>query len=123
MTDPAVKDSILQSIKKICNIDAAAIEFDVDIIIHINSFISVLQQLGVGLTDDQFEVEDGSAVWDDLLTTQKNLVMIKTYMGLRVRQVFDPPATGFVTDSLDRQIDELGWRIRAAASSTPNVTV
>lgn len=110
-----VKSSILLSIKKLCNIDASETEFDVDITLHINSFIGVLEQLGVGLTDSQFEVEDEDDQWTDLLTTQSNLSMIKTYLGLRVRQVFDPAATGFVTDSFDRQIEELGWRIRAAA--------
>ena len=115
----ADKDSVLTSTKKMLGIPAEYDAFDLDIIIHINSVLSTLYQLGVGLAYDQTEVEDADTVWTDILTVQKNLVMIKSYVWLRVRLLFDPPATGFATDSYERQIKELEWRITVAASSTP----
>lgn len=113
-------DSILTSIKKMLGIDESYTAYDLDITIHINSVFSTLQQLGVGLTDDQFLVVDADQTWDDALTTQRNLNMIKSYMVLRIRQMFDPAATGFVTTSFENQIKEYEWRIAVAASSTPN---
>jgi hypothetical protein len=120
MPDPDPKESILISVKKVLGIAAEYDAFDLDILMHINSVISTLQQLGVNLTDEQIEVEDDTTLWSELLTTQKNLAMVKSYMYMSIRQIFDPHATGFVTDSFDRQIKELGWRIMVAASSTPN---
>lgn len=118
-----VKDSILNSTKKMLGIDASYSAFDVDITIHINSVFSTLQQLGVGLTDEEFQITDENDLWVDAFTTQKNLGMVKSYVYLRVRQMFDPAASGFVTESFNRQIKEMEWRIMVAASSTPNIPV
>jgi hypothetical protein len=117
------KDSILQSTKKFLGIDSSYDVFDMDVLLHINSVFSTLYQLGVGLTDEQFEVEDENTTWAQALGTQKNLVMIKSYVYLRVRLLFDPPQTGFATTSMDNQIKELEWRITVAASSSPNLPV
>lgn len=116
----STQDSILTSTKLALNIAADDTNFDVVILMHINSVFSDLQQIGVGLTDDQFEVADENATWADALTTQKNLASIKSYMNMRLRLLFDPPAAGFTTDSFQRQIDKMEWRIKVAASSTPN---
>jgi hypothetical protein len=120
MADVTDNDSVLNSVKKVLGIDSGYTIFDLDITLHINSVLSTLQQLGVGLTDDQAEIQDKNDTWDSILTTQKNLSMIKSYIYLRVRLLFDPPATGFTTDSFQRQIDQLEWRITVAASSVPN---
>lgn len=117
-----VKDSILQSTKKVLGIASDYTAFDIDIALHINSVLSTVQQVGVGLTDSQLEIEDETQTWTDLLTTQQNLVMVRSYIYLRVRQLFDPPASGFVTDSFDRQIKELEWRMSVAAETSPNVS-
>ena len=37
--------------------------------------------------------------------------MIKTYVYLKVKLVFDPPQSSSVTDSINRQISELEWRM------------
>ena len=42
--------SILTSIKKLLGIDESYTEFDIDIIMHINSVLMILNQLGVGPT-------------------------------------------------------------------------
>ena len=114
---PADKDSVLQSTKKALGIAAEYDAFDLDITMHINSVLSTLHQLGVGLANDQHIISDGNDTWQTILTSQTNLNMVKSYMYLRVRQIFDPPATGFVTDSFDRQIKEFEWRITVAASA------
>lgn len=119
--DPDPKLSILMSIKKMLGIDPSDTAFDTDVIIHINSVLATLWQLGVGLEDSQIEVEDNTTLWTDLLTTQQNLTYVKTYVYLKVRIVFDPLATGFVTTSFENQIKELEWRIVVATSSYPNV--
>lgn len=114
------KDSVLQSTKKALGIASDYTAFDLDITMHINTSLGTLYQLGVGQLADQAVVEDGDTTWDQIWTTQANLQMIKTYIALDVKRVFDPPATGFTSDSIDRRLAELAWRISVATSTTPN---
>jgi hypothetical protein len=119
MTAPEDKDSILQSVKKALQIPSDYTAFDLDVTMHINSVFSTLFQLGLG-ADDQFEITDGNDTWDTIFVGIKGVAMIKSYIYMRVKQIFDPYQTGFATDSYDSQIKEMEWRIKVAASSTPN---
>lgn len=103
-------DSILNSVKKILGIAADYDAFDTDIIIHINTVFSTLNQLGLGPTDG-FMIEDDSAVWEDFLLGDMRLNHVKTYAYLRVRVLFDPPTAGFTLTALQEQIKELEWRL------------
>jgi hypothetical protein len=105
-----MNDSILTSTKKILGIDENYTVFDPDILLHINSVFSTLNQLGIGLVTG-FQVEDADAVWSDFLGTDIRLNSIKTYVYLRVRMLFDPPATSFHIAAIQEQIRELEWRI------------
>lgn len=115
-------DSILNSTKKLLGIGSEYDMFDLDITLHINSVFSTLAQLGIGPEDDQFLITGPTETWDDFLGAQKNVNMVKSYVYLRVRLLFDPPASGFATDSITRQITELEWRLNVAQSSVPNAT-
>ena len=103
-------DSILNSVKKILGIAPDYDAFDTDVIIHINSVFSTLNQLGLG-PNEGFMIEDDSAVWEDFLLGDMRLNAIKTYVYLRVRVLFDPPTTGFTLTALQEQIKELEWRM------------
>lgn len=107
-----VKDSILLSVKQMLGgLDPTYdSEFDTDIVIHINTSLSKLTQVGVG-PDEGFEITDDTATWEDFIGTDKRLNMIKTYVYLDVKCTFDPPRMSFVLDSLKNQRDELLWRI------------
>jgi uncharacterized protein YabN with tetrapyrrole methylase and pyrophosphatase domain len=65
--------SILTSTKKILGIAQSDTSFDVDIVIHINSVFSVLQQLGVGPSSG-FSIVDATANWEDFLGTSSNAI-------------------------------------------------
>lgn len=128
-------DSILINIKKIVGISEDDVSFDSDIIMHTNTVFSVLTQLGIGPTAG-FMIEDDGPTWDDFLgirqkgqlqtdgsvvytdeqltSVDKLLNMVKTYVYLRVRLIFDPPQTSFVIESLNKQIQELEVRISIA---------
>ena len=59
-------DSILNSVKKIVDIDPSNTAFDDQLIIHINTALNVLRQLGVG--DDEYPliIVDKDDKWEDL---------------------------------------------------------
>lgn len=112
-----MSNSILDSIKKVLNLAPDFEAFDQDVIMHINSVFSTLHQLGVGPSGG-FMIEDNEATWDALLGGDPRLNNIKTYIYLRVRMLFDPPTTGYHTDAMKSQIQELEWRINAHREDT-----
>lgn len=102
--------SILNSTKKALGLSADYTVFDTDIVMHINSVFSVLNQMGIGPFDG-FEIEDETTTWDHFLLGNPKFNMIKTYMYLRVRNLFDPPATSFLIEAMNKQREELEWRL------------
>lgn len=105
-----MSDSILTSTKKVLGIEEAYEVFDVDILMHINSVFSTLDQLGIG-PDAGFVVTDKNATWSSFLENDSRLNSVKTYVFLRVRLLFDPPGTSYLIESLRRQAEELEWRL------------
>lgn len=103
-------DSILTSVKKMLGIVEEYEHFDSDIIMHINTVFMVLTQLGVGPSEG-FRIEDEYSVWTDFIPANQNLEAVKSYMGLKVRLLFDPPVSSAVTEAINRSISELEWRL------------
>jgi hypothetical protein len=105
-----VTNSILNSIKKVLNVPADNADFDQDILMHNNSVFSTLSQLGVG-PDEGFRIDDQTTEWSAFLNGDNRLNNVKSYMYLRVRLLFDPPGTSFHITALEKQVEELTWRI------------
>lgn len=105
-------DSILNSTKKLLGLDAAYTVFDVDIIMHINSVFGTLSQLGIGPANG-FAISDASTTWTAYLGADRRFNSVKTYMFLKVRLLFDPPATSFAITAFKEEIKELEWRLNA----------
>jgi hypothetical protein len=108
--------SILTSTKKILGIDESYTAFDLDVLVHINSVFSTLNQLGIG-PDEGFMIEDADDTWDTFLGNDPRLNSVKTYVYLRVRLLFDPPTTSYMIDALKNQVLELEWRLTIAAEN------
>ena len=103
-------DSILTSVKKKCGIVPEYTHFDDVLVDHINTILATLYQLGVGPSTG-FAISGSNETWEDFLGNDPRLSMVKSYVGLRVRMLFDPPTAGPVIDATNREIDELTWRI------------
>lgn len=112
-----ISTSILTSTKKILGIEETYTPFDVDILMHINSVFSTLNQLGIG-PEIGFMIEDSDAVWEDFLGADPRLNSVKTYVYLRVRLLFDPPTTSYLIEALNKQILELEWRLNVYREGT-----
>lgn len=110
-------DSILTSIKKLIGITEDYKHFDVDLIMHINSVLMVLTQLGVGPSRG-FMIFDDTATWDDFLPEGSNLEIVKTYLYLKVRLVFDiSTLSSAEIKAMEQMVNEFEWRISVAAES------
>lgn len=115
-------DSILTSVKKVLGIPSYYDHFDRDILLHLNTVMSILNQLGVG-PEEGFIVEDDSTTWSDLfdgdIDTNK-MMYVESYVCLRVRLLFDPPTSSGAIDAMERQMRELEWRITVTRDPRDN---
>lgn len=109
-------ESILTSIKKLLGIPEEYTQFDADIVTHINSVFLILNQLGIGPTEG-FRIDDSFAKWDDFISDDQYLDLVKSYMHLRVKLLFDPPQSSIVMESMNRMISEFEWRLNVAVES------
>jgi len=105
-----MEESILISTKKILGLDEAYLAFDQDVLTHINAAFSILNQLGVGPAEG-FMIMDAETVWDDYPVPYNQLHLVKTYIYLKVRSLFDPPATSYLIEATNAQIKEYEWRL------------
>lgn len=110
-------ESILTSIKKLLGIPEDYEHFDADIIMHINSAFMILTQLGVGPFEG-FAIEDKTSNWTDFVSDTTKVEAVKSYVYLKVRLLFDPPASSAVIESINRMISEYEWRLNVAAETT-----
>lgn len=109
-------ESILQSIKKLLGIEPDYTYFDQDLIIHINSVLSILSQIGFG-SEEGFFITGDTETWDDLFDeSNPQMQLVKSYIYLKVRLMFDPPLNSTVINSINAQIAELEWRLNVVPS-------
>jgi hypothetical protein len=106
----AIETSILKTTKKNLGLDPAYEAFDLDVITHINTAFSTLNQLGLGPVDG-FMIEGDTEVWLDFETDIRQLNAVKTYVYLKTRLLFDPPTTSYLIEAQNKQITELEWRL------------
>lgn len=110
--DP-MEESILNSVKLSLGIPVEYEHFDQQIMLHLNTVMAILPQLGVG-PEEGFFVQDDSTTWGDLIGDTElayKLLYVKSYVCLRVRLLFDPPSSSGAIDAMERQMRELEWRI------------
>lgn len=110
-------ESILTSIKKMLGIAESYKNFDIDIIMHINSALMVLNQLGVGPSEG-FSIKDETNTWSEFIPEERmDMESIKSYVYMKVRLLFDPPASSAAITSMEKLISEFEFRINVAAET------
>ena len=114
-------ESILTSIKKLLGIGEEYEAFDNDIVMYINSVFPMLAQLGIG-PKEGFIITDESTTWNEYLNGNKMLETVKMYICLKVKLLFDPPASGTIVEVIKETIKELEWRINVEYE-TPNNSI
>lgn len=109
--------NILSSTKKILGISPDDESFDQDILTFINSAFSDLFDLGVG-PEGGFRIVDNTVGWNDFIDNTPETDRVKTFVHLKVRTLFDPPTTSYLISAMERQIQELTWRLSVNREST-----
>ena len=105
--------SILMSIKRPLNVAPDDMHFDTDIGMLINGEFMTLSQLGIG--PEHFVIDDADTKWTDFSDDPTLIEAVKTYVYLRVRLIFDPPASSIVSEAINSRIAELQFRLNCQA--------
>lgn len=108
--------SILNTIKHMIGPSETYDYFDTDLIVHINSALATLTQLGVGPSTG-FAITGDTETWSDFLGNDLRLGAVKSFVYLQCRLAFDPPQNSSILSSIKEQIAELTWRINVAAET------
>lgn len=108
---PEIKEeTILESIRDYVGIQKDLDAFDQELVLHINSSFSTLFQIGVG-KDKPYRLEKDST-WSDLFSEYDDeLDLIKEYVFLKVKILFDPPTNSSLLESLKSVVNETEYRI------------
>lgn len=105
-----MENSILLSIKKLIGIDSEYDVFDQDLIIHINTVLAILNQIGIG-PENGFSITDDSSTWSDFIGNDTRLESVKSYVYMKVKLLFDPPNNSALIESTNKLLNELEWRL------------
>lgn len=105
-------ESILTSIKKMLGITEEYKQFDTDIIIHINTVLMTLNQIGIGPIDG-YAISSDLETWNDFVGSEHkgHVEAIKTYVYIKVKLVFDPPSGSSILEAFKNTANELEWRL------------
>lgn len=104
-------DSILSSVKAYLGIPPEDNYFNDTLVVHINSIFSILRQIGCGPAEG-YKISGVSNTWNEFLQNDaEKLELVKTYLPMRVKQVFDPPTNSIISQSLENQVREYEARI------------
>lgn len=105
--------SILDDVKHMLGITPEETAFDTDVIAFVNGAFGTLTQLGVGLIVG-YQITGKNNQWEEFYTDPR-LNAVKSYIFLCSKLAFDPPNTGFVLQSMERQKQELEFRLNVVA--------
>lgn len=103
-------NSILNDIKVLCGIPIDVKDFDTVLVLHCNTVFAGLTQMGLGPSTG-FYISDDTYIWADIINGDVNLHNVKTYVYLKVKMLFDPPANATLLQSMEAQAKEYEWRI------------
>lgn len=110
-------DSILNTIKHMLGVEPDYTHFDNDIINHINTVLGILSQIGVH--KEPYSITGAKETWEDYLGDKMPQAhMVKDYIYNRVKLLFDPPLSSSVSEIMEKQIEELEWRLNVELDDT-----
>lgn len=103
-------DSVLCTVRVSCGLESDDDSFDNELILFTNSVFSTLHQMGVG-PKKPFKISSDEEQWNDFMNNDERLEMVKTFVGEKVRLIFDPPSSSYALESLKAIVKEDEWRL------------
>jgi hypothetical protein len=108
-------NSILEDVRVAVGLSKDTVDFDTELLMHINSAIGELRQNGVTLSTT---VTDASKTWADLqnpLRSDANeyFHMVPLFVSMSTKLIFDPPPPSTV-EYYSSNISKILWRLKVA---------
>lgn len=97
-------EGILQSVADFLGV--VLDDYKNDLIVAINRSFNGLSQLGVG-PELGFTITGDGEKWTDFLSDKKFLASCQTYIFIRTKLIFDPPASSTLINEYKEQLKEL----------------
>lgn len=104
-------DTILDTVRRIIGGDWVSDSFNPELILHINTVIAFLDQLGVKVTT---RVITTDTTWEELIPNIGLIEDVKTFLSFKVKKIFDPPTGSSASNALDEILNECEYRIMLA---------
>lgn len=108
------EESILVYVKRLLGIQSDYNHFDPDVIYGINAAFAVLTQLNVG-PKEGFSISDDSTKWNEFIQDTARLSLVKEYVCLKTRLLFDPPTSNALLEAYSKTAAEYEWRLYVAS--------
>ena len=99
--------------------------FDRQLVSNINAVLMVLTQLGVGTPNFRVTLSDpansgtltSQETWTQFLAATPNIDVgaLPSYVAIKVKLLFDPPASGTLMESYKKLADEFEFRLNVAS--------
>ena len=105
-----LNESVLLSMMGRLGLSEDDVEYGEDVLQGINGAIVALTQVGVG-PPKGFRVTDETATWSDFTGNIFLLDVVKDYVYLKTKLVFDPP-NGGALEAYNKVADEALWRCK-----------
>lgn len=105
-----MEDDILKSVKKNLGIADSYDVFDEDILTFINTAMGITSQLGLGPSGG-IDVSSTETSWTSLNLSITVTNVLRSYVFLKVRMLFDPPTTSYLLSAMADQIKEFETRL------------
>lgn len=124
-TPEQLAESILTSTKSALGLAPDYTDFDPELILHINSVLANLHQLGIGPIGG-FMITDDTATWTQFLLRTDEVISdprlnhVKSYTYMKVKMLFDPPRLQSVLTAYEKMIEQAEWRIMVAQDDVIN---
>ena len=112
-------DSVLNTVKSMLGVEDSYEAFDVELITHINSALFVAYNIGVQLVKN-YTIDGPNVTWSEICPDVNLIPLLKSYIGLKVRLLFDPPTTGVLHEAMERQVTEFEWRLYVESDPANN---
>lgn len=118
--------TILTDVKQMLGLTEDYTPFDQELVMHINSVLMILNQLGVGTSNFKITLSQtpgdnpktvSTETWSQFLGASYlgNMEAVKSYVFTKVKLLFDPPASGTLMESYKKLADEFEFRLNVAS--------
>ena len=111
-----MSESILESTKS--SLGVCYNEYDPDLIMYINASLADLTIAGAG-PKSGFRITGTNETWEQFCDDTTALALIKQYVTLKVKSLFDPPTSSFVLQAIQDSANDTLYKINLKLDCPP----